>query len=71
MEKHSVTISGHSTSLSLEPEFWIELKEIAIEKKTTVAGLIERIDNHRTGNLSAAIRVYILKELKEKVIQNK
>jgi len=71
MDKHSVIISGHSTSLSLEPEFWSELKGIAKDKKIPVAVLIEQIDNTRTGNLSAAVRVYVLNFLKEKVINNK
>ena len=71
MEKHSVIISGHSTSLSLEPEFWAELKAIAKDKQVSVATLIEQIDNIRTGNLSAAVRVYVLNFLKQKVVNNK
>jgi len=71
MEKHSVVISGHSTSLSLEPEFWSELRVIAKDRKVPVASLIERIDNCRRGNLSAAVRVYVLNFLKQKVIDNK
>ena len=71
MDKHSVIISGHSTSLSLEPEFWSELKTIARDKKIPVATLIEEIDNIRTGNLSAAVRIYVLNFLKQKVIDNK
>ena len=71
MDKHSVIISGHSTSLSLEPEFWSELKIIAKDKKIPVAVLIEQIDNTRTGNLSAAVRIYVLNFLKQKVVDNK
>ena len=71
MDKHSVIISGHSTSLSLEPEFWAELKTIARDQKVPVATLIEQIDNTRTGNLSAAVRVYVLNFLKQKVVNNK
>ena len=71
MDKHSVIISGHSTSLSLEPEFWAELRSIAGDKKIPVAKLIEQIDNTRQGNLSAAVRVYVLKSLKHKVVDNK
>ena len=71
MKKHSVVITGHATSFSLEPEFWDCLKKLASEQKITVAHLIEQIDNERQTNLSSAIRVYVLKMLTEKVIQNK
>ena len=71
MDKHSLVISGHSTSISLEPEFWTELKAIANSRRMTVASLIEDIDNTAHTNLSAAIRVYILKTLKQKIINNK
>ena len=71
MKKHSVIITGHATSFSLEPEFWDCLKQIAAEKQTSLAHLIEQIDNSRQTNLSSAIRVYVLKTLAEKVIQNK
>ena len=71
MKKHSVVITGHATSFSLEPEFWAQLKLFAREKNITVAHLIEQIDNNRRTNLSSAIRVFVLNTLAEKVIQNK
>ena len=71
MKKHSIIISGHQTSLSLEPEFWKELKRIASYKKISLSHLIEKIDNTRTGNLSSAIRVYVLSVLKQEIINNK
>ncbi len=66
MEKHSVTISGHATSITLEPEFWTELKRIAKHNKQSLASLIEAIDAGRkpAQNLSSALRVYILVQLK-------
>ena len=70
MEKHSVVITGHATSFSLEPEFWTYLKQIATEQDISVTHLIERIDNARRTNLSSAIRVYVLKSLAEKVVKN-
>ena len=54
-------IAGHRTSVSLEPEFWDELKRIAAKQKTTPAELITRIDANRAGGLSSALRVFILK----------
>ena len=71
MKKHSVVISAHQTSLSLEPEFWAELKRIAKEKKISLNHLIEEIDNKRTTNLSSAIRVFVLTALKQEIVNNK
>ena len=35
--KRSVVINGHKTSISIEDQFWAALKEIAAERKLTVA----------------------------------
>ena len=59
--KRSVTVAGHRTSLSLEPEFWDALKSIAQGDARTVSGLIGEIDAARgRRNLSSAVRVFIL-----------
>ncbi len=58
--KRSVTIAGHATSISLENAFWVRLKEIAALKNSSLNQLVSEIDKTRTGNLSGAIRVYIL-----------
>jgi predicted DNA-binding ribbon-helix-helix protein len=59
--KRSVTVAGHRTSLSLEPEFWDALKRIAQQETRTVSGLIGEIDAGRgRRNLSSAVRVFIL-----------
>lgn len=62
MKKISVSLSGHQTSISLEPEFLDLLQKIAKEKNISVAGLISKIDDERqvATNLSSAIRVWIL-----------
>ena len=64
MKKHSVTLRGHATSITLEDEFWIILKQIAIDKNQSIASLIDEIDEQRlnspTGGLSSALRVYVL-----------
>ena len=72
IHKYSVMISGHHTSISLEPEFWEELKKTAASQNLTTVELITQIDRQRTGNLSSAIRVYILNQLllKEKSFTN-
>lgn len=59
--KRSVLIAGHRTSISLEPEFWDALKEVAASKGRSINGLITDIDRDRTTNLSSALRVYLLK----------
>ena len=59
--KRSVTISEHRTSLSLEPEFWDALKDIAADDGKSLSGLLTEIDANRDGrNLSSAVRVFIL-----------
>jgi len=62
IRKRSVTIAGHSTSVSLEAAFWDALKDIAARRNLSINALIERIDEGRSGNLSSAIRVYVLAE---------
>jgi len=64
IKKRSVLIAGHRTSVSIESIFWDSLKAIAFEQKISINKLITRIDEHRLGNLSSAIRVYVMKNLK-------
>jgi len=63
IRKRSVTIAGHSTSVSLEAAFWDALKDIATVHGVSINALIETIDEGRTGNLSSAIRVFVLAEV--------
>lgn len=61
--KRSLTIAGHRTSLSLEPEFWQALQKAASQRKITAAALVEEIDQARgERNLSSAVRVWLLKD---------
>lgn len=60
LEKHSVRIAGHATSVSLEPEFWRALGEIAARRGVSVNALLTALDAGRSGNLSSAIRVFVL-----------
>ncbi|MFN4143995.1 ribbon-helix-helix domain-containing protein [Aestuariivirga sp.] len=61
--KRSLTISGHRTSLSLEPEFWQALQLAAARRKITIATLVAEIDQARgKRNLSSAVRVFLLAE---------
>jgi predicted DNA-binding ribbon-helix-helix protein len=58
-DKHSLTIAGHATSLTLEPIFWEALKTAAIAEDKSLAALVAEIDEARTTNLSSAIRVWL------------
>ena len=58
--KRSVRIAGHATSLSLEAPFWDALVEIAARRGRSVATLLSEIDAARSGNLSSAVRLFVL-----------
>jgi predicted DNA-binding ribbon-helix-helix protein len=65
--KRSVSISGHRTSISLEEPFWQILREIAEREKLSIQALIGRIDAEREEqNLSSAIRVFVLMDLRNR-----
>jgi predicted DNA-binding ribbon-helix-helix protein len=59
--KRSIVIAGHKTSVSLEDAFWKSLKEIAGSRDVTLSDLVASIDtDRRHGNLSSAIRLFVL-----------
>ena len=66
IRKHSVSLHGHRTSFSLEDEFHAELTRIARARDLSLAALIAEIDDTRDGeiNLSSAIRLFVLAEIK-------
>ncbi|MBQ2882469.1 MAG: ribbon-helix-helix domain-containing protein [Alphaproteobacteria bacterium] len=68
MKKYSVIIAkNHTTSISLEEEFYHILCILAQEQNLSPNELITQIDKNRTTtNLSSAIRLYILKNLQQK-----
>lgn len=63
MAKHSLSIAGHQTSVTLEDEFWTALNEIARSDGRSIAALVAEIDASRPAgaSLSSAIRVYLLR----------
>jgi|APCry1669189241_1035207.scaffolds.fasta_scaffold17459_4 predicted DNA-binding ribbon-helix-helix protein len=66
--KHSVVISGHRTSVSLEPEFWQALQALAQARGNSVNTEIGLIDANRgMANLSSAIRLAILADYKSRL----
>jgi predicted DNA-binding ribbon-helix-helix protein len=63
--KRSIVIAGHKTSVSLEDAFWRGLKEIAQGQQVTLSNMVGEIDNdRRQGNLSSAIRLYVLNNVR-------
>jgi predicted DNA-binding ribbon-helix-helix protein len=58
--KRSISVRGHKTSVSLERDFWGEIKRIAAANGQSVPELIAAIDDTRPGNLSSALRVFVL-----------
>lgn len=60
IKKRSVLIAGHATSLSLEAEFWSALREIARRRGISLNRLVASVDAARAGNLSSAVRVFVL-----------
>ena len=60
--KHSLTLRGHRTSVSLEQELWESFRDIARIKQVPLNVLAAEIDEDRgteTG-LASAIRVFVL-----------
>lgn len=64
-EKHSLSLRGHRTSVSLEAEFWREFRRIAQEDGKPINTLAAEIDAARAPEvgLASSIRVFVLKRL--------
>ena len=62
-EKHSLTLRGHRTSVSLEAEFWRAFRSIAEERGLTLNALAAEVDEGRDPDvgLASAIRVFVLR----------
>ena len=64
--KRSIVIASHKTSISLEEPFWKALKDIAAARGATLSDLVAAIDKGRGGgNLSSAIRLYVLEHVRK------
>ena len=60
LRKRSVMIAGHSTSVSLEEAFWDDLRTLARRRGTSITALTAAVDSERQGNLSSALRLFVL-----------
>jgi predicted DNA-binding ribbon-helix-helix protein len=65
--KRSIVVAGHKTSVSLEEAFWTGMKEISGLRNMTRSELVDEIDrNRQQGNLSSAIRLFVLDYFKNR-----
>lgn len=64
-KKHSLTLRGHRTSVSLEDEFWTAFRQIATREGRALNELAAEIDETRGTDcgLASAIRLYVLRHL--------
>ena len=66
VRKRSVIVAGHKTSVSLEEPFWEELATIAAARGQSISALIGEIERTRNGNLSSALRLLVLDDLRRR-----
>lgn len=68
LEKRSFTLSGHRTSVALEPEFWARLAELAAASGRTLSALVTEADATRAPgrSLASSLRVRALLENAER-----
>ncbi len=63
-QKHSLTLRGHRTSVTLEPEFWAAFQALAAQRRLSVNALAAQMDEARGEvGLASHIRVAILRAL--------
>lgn len=65
LEKRSMRLAGHRTSLALEPEFWTGLENSAARMGLSLPVLVAQIDelrakHHPDQTLASAVRVHVL-----------
>lgn len=67
--KHSLTLRGHRTSVSLEDAFWSAFRQIAARQGTPLNELAARIDAERGTDcgLASAIRLFVLRDLQARL----
>ena len=61
LQKRTIRLAGHNTSVALEPEFWTALEALAQRRGQTLPQLIAAVDGSRSGGLASALRVLVLR----------
>ncbi|MER2520285.1 MAG: ribbon-helix-helix domain-containing protein [Bdellovibrionales bacterium] len=58
----NITVSGHRTSVRLEPQKWQAIRDICRRERATIHDVCTYISTHKdkAASLTAAIRVYIM-----------
>jgi len=64
--KKSFRLTGHATSIALEPIFWTVLQEMAKRQGISMAALVSAVDQETPPNLASALRVLVVKFLQKK-----
>lgn len=68
LQKRSVSLAGHRTSIALEPAFWAALDAAARARQLSLAALVAQVDAARTDAavpLASALRVFALEAARE------
>lgn len=61
IEKRSVSLAGHRTSVALEPEFWAAAERLAAARGQSLAAWVTAVDRTRgEKNLASALRLALL-----------
>ena len=61
--KYSISIRGHRTSISLEPEFWSAFQALCRAEGGRPSEVLAQIDGDRQGSLASAVRLWVLDRL--------
>jgi predicted DNA-binding ribbon-helix-helix protein len=69
-EKHSLSLKGHRTSVSLEQEFWQGFRQIAATEDIALNALAARIDAERGMDcgLASAIRLFVFRWYRDRAV---
>ena len=59
IKKRSIVVNGHKTSISLEDEFWDELRGLAAERRVPVTALVNEIDQVPGRNLCSTMHIHM------------
>jgi predicted DNA-binding ribbon-helix-helix protein len=70
IKKRTIKCAGRVTSISLEDDFWTSLRNIARERHQRISHLITELNGARQdGNLSSAIRMFVLSYYRDKLVR--
>lgn len=65
LQKRTIRLAGHNTSVALEQEFWLALENLAEKRGQSLPQLISAVDSTRSSGLASALRVLVLQSSRE------